>query len=84
MVEVKVIEERMNNLISTNTKEHAEIKASLSFITHKLDNLSDDFPTRVELSVAKERIKNIENILKGAGGTVLVAILGSLLKLVLK
>ena len=95
MIEAKVLEERMKNLIETNKKEHTEIKVTitrqgkdimerLSAITHKLDTLDEDFPTRVELSAAKERIKNIENVLKGAGGMVMVAILGSLLKLVLK
>jgi len=95
MAEIEVLEERMDNLIVTNKKEHAEILAKLTSITYKLDNLPNDFPTRTEFtatseafatanSSTKERIKAIENILKGAGGVIGVAILTALLKLVLK
>ena len=81
-VDIDVLNERMNNLISENKKEHGQIMKKLDSITNKLDTLDEDFPTRVEFNSAGDRIKNIENVLKGAGGMVMVAILGSLLKLV--
>ena len=81
-VDIDVLNERMNNLISENKKEHGQIMKKLDSITNKLDTLDEDFPTRVEFNSAGDRIKNLENILKGAGGMVMVAILGSLLKLV--
>jgi len=82
-VDIDVLNERMNNLISENKKEHGQIMKKLDSITNKLDTLDEDFPTRVEFDSAGDRIKNIENVLKGAGGMVMVAILGSLLKLVI-
>ena len=82
-VDIDVLNERMNNLISENKKEHGQIMKKLDSITNKLDTLDEDFPTRVEFNSAGDRIKNLENVLKGAGGMVMVAILGSLLKLVI-
>lgn len=81
-IDTNVLNERMNNLIDTNKKEHREMMTKLDAITRKLDNLDEGFPTRVEFTTSNERIKNIENVLKGAGGMVMVAVLGSLLKLV--
>ena len=83
-IDIDVLNERMNNLINENKKEHAQIMKKLDAITNKLDTLDEDFPTRVEFNSAGDRIKNIESTLKGAGGTVLLVILGSLLKLVIK
>ena len=82
-VDIDVLNERMNNLINENKKEHGQIMKKLDSITNKLDTLDEDFPTRVEFDSAGDRIKNIENVLKGAGGMVMVAILGALLKLVI-
>ena len=82
-IDIDVLNERMNNLINENKKEHGQMLAKLDAITNKLDTLDEDFPTRVEFNSAGDRIKNIENVLKGAGGMVMVAILGSLLKLVI-
>ena len=81
-VDIDVLNERMNNLISENKKEHGQIMKKLDSITNKLDTLDEDFPTRVEFDSAGDRIKNLENILKGAGGMTMVAVLGALLKLV--
>jgi len=60
MVETKVLEERVNNLINTNKKEHAllsksqdEIKKQLERITTKLDELDKDFVTRKEFTPVK-------------------------------
>ena len=82
-VDIDVLNERMNNLISENKKEHGQIMKKLDSITNKLDTLDEDFPTRVEFNSAGDRIKNLENILKGAGGMTMVAVLGALLKLVI-
>ena len=83
-VDIDVLNERMNNLISENKKEHGQIMKKLDFITNKLDTLDEDFPTRVEFNSAGDRIKNLENILKGAGGMTMVAVLGALLRLIIK
>ncbi len=83
-IDTNVLNERMNNLISTNKKEHSAMLTKLNCIDKKFDNLGKKFPTRVEFSLAGDRIKNIENVLKGAAGTVMVVILGALLKLIIK
>ena len=83
-IDIDVLNERMNNLINENKKEHNQIMIKLDSITDKFDKLDERFPTRGEFSTSNEKIKNIENVLKGAGGTAMVAVLGSLLRLIIK
>jgi len=87
-IDIDVLNERMNNLINENKKEHGQIMKKLDSLIGRFDKLHENFVTRIEfdssVNSAGEKIKNIENILKGAGGMVMVAILGSLLKLVVK
>ena len=83
-IDIDVLNERMNNLISENKKEHAQIMKKLDSLIGRFDKLHENFVTRGEFNSSNDRIKNVEGVLKGAGGAVLLAILGSLLKLVLK
>jgi len=79
----KLLEQKMNNMLETNEKEHKQILDKLDRVCARLDNLPSQFPTRTEYTYAENRITALENALKGAGTVVGIAVLGALLKLII-
>ena len=84
---MEVLEERITNMDKQNIVDHTAIMRKLDMLCDKFDDLPNAFPTRkeyeVKYKVNSDRITAVENILKGVGMTVILAILGSLLKLVI-
>jgi hypothetical protein len=80
---LEVLEERLKNMDKQNSVDHTVIIEKLDKLYGKFDNLPDQFATRIEYDNVKEKITAIENILKGVGMTCLLAILGSLLKMII-
>lgn len=68
----EVLEERMNNLIETNKKEHNEILAQIACINKKLD---EAFVTKTEFEPYKWGIKII-------AGAFLTAVVYAVIKLI--
>ena len=84
---MEVLEERITNMDKQNIVDHTAIMKKLDTLCNKFDDLPDAFPTRKEYEVRckvnSDRLTAVENILKGVGMTAILAILGSLLKLVI-
>ena len=78
-----ILEERLKNMNAQNSADHLEIIGKLDKLCNKFDDLPNKFPTRVEYNTVSERVKTVENILKGVGMTCGLAILGALLKLII-
>ena len=66
---VDVLEERMNNIIESNTKEHKEIMVQIASINEKLDNT---FVTKTEFTPVRA-------IVFGMVGLILTTVFGLLL-----
>jgi hypothetical protein len=72
MPKVEVLEERMNNLIDQNTKEHKEIVRMVTDINNKLDNM---FLTKNEFEPYKWAIRLV-------GGAVITGLVAIFLEIV--
>lgn len=84
MVETKVLEQKVANMLENNEKEHKQIMVKLDKIDQRLDGLSEVYPTRIEFTQSERRITALENIFKGGASIIAVSLLGAIIKLILK
>ena len=70
---VSILEERMKNLIKTNSDDHNLIIKQVEEINEKLD----------KMFVTKSEFDPIKNVVYGMIGLILVAVAGALIRLIL-
>jgi len=70
---VNILEERMKNLIKTNSDDHNLIIKQVEEINEKLD----------KMFVTKSEFDPIKNVVYGMIGLILVAVAGALIRLIL-
>ena len=70
---VSILEERMKNLIKTNSDDHNLIIKQVEEINEKLD----------KMFVTKSEFDPIKNVVYGMIGLILVAVAGALIRLVI-
>ncbi len=84
MIETKLLEQKVSNMLESNEKEHKQIMSKLDKIDQRLDGLSEVYPTRIEFTQSERRITALENIFKGGASIIAVSLLGAIIKLILK
>ncbi len=84
MIETKLLEQKVSNMLESNEKEHKQIMAKLDKIDQRLDGLSEVYPTRIEFTQSERRITALENIFKGGASVIAIALLSAIIKLILK
>jgi len=74
--------------LAVNTNETANIKSSIADIKSDMKEIKNDFVTRREYDEALKEIKNqispLKKLIYGFIATILVAVVGSILKLIIK
>jgi len=73
MPKIEVIEERMNNLIKQNSKEHEEILETIKVINEKLD----------QTFITKEQFDPVKRIVYGLVAIILTTVAGAIINSVL-
>jgi len=84
MIETKLLEQKVSNMLESNEKEHKQIMSKLDKIDQRLDGLSEVYPTRIEFTQSERRITALENIFKGGASIIAVSLLGAIIKLILR
>ena len=84
MIETKLLEQKVSNMLESNEKEHKQIMSKLDKIDQRFDGLSEVYPTRIEFTQSERRITALENIFKGGASIIAVSLLGAIIKLILK
>ena len=84
MIETKLLEQKVSNMLENNEKEHKQIMSKLDKIDQRFDGLSEVYPTRIEFTQSERRITALENIFKGGASIIAVSLLGAIIKLILK
>lgn len=86
----EVLDQKINNMLENNEKEHkqimkgmSDIRADLKSLVKQIADLDETFPTRHEYNYVEKRISTVEGIIKGVGMAIGLAVLGALLKLVI-
>lgn len=84
MIETKLLEQKVSNMLESNEKEHKQIMAKLDKIEQRFDDLSEAYPTRIEFTQSERRITALENIFRGGASVIAIALLSAIIKLILK